>query len=77
MPPHSEIEHLNERVESIHNDVTKILGYIEGKEGFHVRLDRIEQQAERNKWWTRAAVGAAFSAFGTMIVKVLWHPGTP
>lgn len=69
----SEISHLEKRIDSLHDDVKKVLDYCEGGAGFHVRIDRIEQQAEKTKWWTRAALGAAITAGITAFVKGSQH----
>lgn len=65
----TEIDHIEKRIDALHDDVRKVLNYCEGGQGFHVRLDRIEQQAEKTKWWTRAALGAALAAGAGVISR--------
>jgi hypothetical protein len=71
----SQLTALSERVDEIHGDVRRVLNHMEGPQGFHVRIDRIEQQAERSKWMTRTAVGAAFAACVGVVVK--WFHTNP
>lgn len=70
-----QLKSLSERVDAIHDDVRRVLNHMEGPQGFHVRVDRLEQRADSAKWMNRTAVGAALAALVGVIVK--WFHSNP
>jgi len=57
---YDELTRMGTRLARIERHVT---GDSEPSRGIVVRLDRVEQQGERSRWWIRAAGAAAVTAF--------------
>ena len=65
------ITRLETHVEMIRNDLHEIKSVIigNGKPGFIVRIDRLEQDAEKRKWGLRAAGAALMGVIGKMLLS--------
>lgn len=48
-----------------------ITGESEPAQGLIMRVDRLEQKAERNTWWASTALGAAIVAFVAGLYEII------
>jgi hypothetical protein len=59
------------------DEMHKVLCVGNGTPGLLTRVDRLEQSAERSKWWTRAAGGAALTALVANLKDFVMKGGNP
>lgn len=69
----SKIDVIGKDIVEVCEDVKALRHTIEGngQPGMKIRLDRLEQNAERAKWLARLALGASISAIITAISKLI------